>query len=131
MFLLPLKIIVLCTTLFLILHTLLNLLSPRGGGGGGGGNWKHFKGKQSTFAEPTFILNIYFHDVSLKNCSMLYAKQNKSGTENSNSSLKQGREMSSFCLKQAWFEGLGGTALSRLPFISAPLPPPGSQCPAI
>ena len=65
-------------------------------GWGGGGNWKHFKGKRSTFAEPTFILNIYFHDVSLKNCSILYAKQNKSGLENSNSSLKQGREMSSF-----------------------------------
>ena len=69
-----------------------------GGGGVGGGNWKHFKGKRSTFAEPTFILNIYFHDVSLKNCSILYAKQNKSGLENNDSSLKQGREMSNFCL---------------------------------
>ena len=79
------------------------------------------KGKRSTFAKPTFILNIYFYDVSLKNCSILYAKQNKSGLENSDSSLKQGREMS---------EGLGGIALSRL-LLSAPLPSPGSQCPAI
>ena len=118
MFLRPLKIIVLCTTLFLILHTPLNnLLSPRGGGG----NWKHFKGKRSTFAKPTFILNIYFYDVSLKNCSILYAKQNKSGLENSDSSLKQGREMS---------KGLGGIALSRL-LLSTPLPSPRSQCPAI
>lgn len=87
MFLLPLKTIVLCTTLFLILHTLLNLLSPRVGVGG---DWKHFEGKRSTFAKPPFTLNIYFHDVSLKNCSILFAKQNKSGSENSDSSLKQG-----------------------------------------
>ena len=116
MFLLPLKIIVLCTTLFLTLHTLLNLLSPRRGGGGGvvgGGNWKHLKGKRSTFAKPTFILNIYFHDVSLKNCSILYAKQNKSGLENSDSSLKQGREMSNFCLKQA--QGLKASAVLLFP----------------
>ena len=118
MLLRPLKIIVLCTTLFRILHTLLNLLSP---GSWGSGDWKHFKGKRSTFAKPTFILNIYFYDVSLKNCSILYAKQNKSGLENSDSSLKQGREMS---------KGLGGIALSRL-LLSAPLPSPGSQCPAI
>ena len=63
--------------------------------------WKHFKGKRSTFAKPTFILNIYFHDFSFKNCSILYAKQNKSGLENSDSSLKPRREMSNFCLKQA------------------------------
>ena len=106
-------------------HSTKSALTPGGGGGGGG------TGSLSKVSGPIFILNIYFHDVSLKICSILYAKQNKSGTENSNSSLKQGREMSSFCLKQAWFEGLGGTALSRLPFISAPLPPPGSQCPAI
>ena len=108
MFLRPLKIIVLCTALFLILHTLLNLLSP-----GVGGNWKPFKGKRSTFAKPTFILNIYFHDVSLKNCSILYAKQNKSGLENSDSSLKQGREMSNFCLKQA--QGLKASAVLLFP----------------
>ena len=46
---------------------------------GGGGDWKPFKGKRSTFAKPTFILNIYVHDVSLKNCSILYVKQNNSG----------------------------------------------------
>lgn len=46
---------------------------------GGGGDWKPFKGKRSTFAKPTFILNIYFYDVSLKNCSILYVKQNNSG----------------------------------------------------
>ena len=64
--------------------------------GRGGGDWKHFEGKRSTFAKPPFILNIYFHDVSLKNCSILFAKQNKSGSENSDSSLKQGRKMSNF-----------------------------------
>ena len=60
--------------------------------------WKHFKGKRPTFAKPTFILTIYFHDFS---CSIPYAKQNKSGLKNSDSSLKPGREMSNFCLKQA------------------------------
>ena len=82
-------------------------------GWGGGGNWKPFKGKRSTFAKPTFILNIYFHDVSLKNCSILYAKQNKSGLENSDSSLKQDREMSNFCLKQA--QGLKASAVLLFP----------------
>ena len=72
-----------------------------------------FKGKRSTFAKPTFILNIYFHDVSLKNCSILYAKQNKSGLENNDSSLKQGSEMSNFCLKQA--QGLKALAVLLFP----------------
>ena len=114
-------------TLFLYLHTLLNLLSllvgGTVGGGGGGGTWKPFKGKRFTFAKPLFILNIYFHDVSLKNCSILYAKQNKSGSENSDSSLKQGRKMGNFCLKQA--KGLKASAvpaLSRLPLSAPPAP---------
>ena len=38
-----------------------------------------------------FFLNIYFHDFSVKNYLILYAKQSKSGTESSVSCLKQGR----------------------------------------
>ena len=111
MFLSPLKIIVLCTTRFLYFtHSTKPALTR---GGRGGGNGKPFKGKRSTFAKPTFILNIYFHDVSLKNCSILYAKQNKSGLENNDSSLKQGRKMSSFCLKQA--KGLKASAVLLFP----------------
>ena len=50
-----------------------------------------------------FFLNIYFHDFSVKNYLILYAKQNKSGSEISVSCLKQGSEMSNFCLvKQGW-----------------------------
>ena len=79
----------------------------------GGGGTGSIKGKRSTFAKPTFILNIYFHDVSLKNCSILYAKQNNSGLENNDSSLKQGSEMSNFCLKQA--QGLKALAVLLFP----------------
>ena len=38
--------------------------------------------KRSTFAIPIiFFLKIYFHDFSVKNYLILYAKQNKSGSE--------------------------------------------------
>ena len=47
-----------------------------------------------------FFLNIYFHDFSVKNYLILYAKQSKSGSESSVSCLRQGSEMRRFCLKQ-------------------------------
>ena len=46
------------------------------------------------------FLNIYFQYFSVKNYLILYAKQNKSGSESSVSCLKQGSEMSNFGLKQ-------------------------------
>ena len=57
--------------------------------------------ERSTFAIPIFFsLNIYFHDFSVKNYSILYAKPNKSGSESRVSSLKQLSEMSDFYLKR-------------------------------
>ena len=57
--------------------------------------------ERSTFEIPiTVFLNIYFHDFSVKNYLILYAKQKKSGSESSVSCLKQASEMSNFCLKQ-------------------------------
>ena len=57
--------------------------------------------ERSTFAMPIIVfLNIYFHDFSVKNYLILYAKQKKSGSESSVSCLKQASEMSNFCLKQ-------------------------------
>ena len=67
-------------------------------------DWKPFKESEdfnepSTFAIPIiFFVNVYFHDLSVKNYSILSAKQNKSGSESSVSCLKQGSEMSNFCL---------------------------------
>ena len=44
-----------------------------------------------------FFLNIYFHDFSVKKHLILYAKQNKSGSESSVSYPKlQGGKMSNF-----------------------------------
>ena len=72
-------------------------------------DWKPFKEYEdlrwshewSTFAIPGADgLNIYFHDLSVKNHLILYAKQSRSGSESSVSCLKQGSEMRSFCLKQ-------------------------------
>ena len=55
----------------------------------------------STFAIPVIsFVNVYFHDLSVENYLILYAKQNKSGSESSVSCVKQGIEMSNFCLKQ-------------------------------
>ena len=46
----------------------------------------------SIFAIPIFFpLNFYFHDFSVKNYLILYAKQNKSGAESIACCLKQGR----------------------------------------
>ena len=47
-----------------------------------------------------FFPNIYFHNFSVKHYLILYAKQNKSGSESSTSCLEQGSEMSNCCLKQ-------------------------------
>ena len=47
-----------------------------------------------------FFLNIYFHGFRVKNYLILYAKQNKSGSESDVSCLIQGSKMSNFCLKQ-------------------------------
>ena len=58
--------------------------------------------ERSILAIPIiFFLNIYFHDFSVKNYLILYAKQNKSGSKSSVSCLKQSGEMSNFCLKQS------------------------------
>ena len=55
--------------------------------------------ERSTFAIPIlFFLKFYFHDFSVKNYLILYAKQNKSGSEGSVSC--QGSKMSNFCLEQ-------------------------------
>ena len=57
--------------------------------------------ERSTFVIPIiFFLNIYFHDFSAENYSILYAKPNKSGSESRVSSLKQLSEISDFYLKQ-------------------------------
>ena len=60
-----------------------------------------------------FFLNIYFHDLRVKNYLILYAKQSKSGSESSVSCLKQGSEMKSFCLKQG--RGLRASAAHLKP----------------
>ena len=71
-------------------------------------DWKPFKECKDLqwavyFAVPiTFSLNSHFHDFSVKNYLILYAKQNKSGSESSVSCLKQHSEISNFCLKQGW-----------------------------
>ena len=61
----------------------------------------------------------------MKNYLILYAKQNKSGSESSVSCVEQGIEMSNFCLKQR--RGLKASAAQlappRLP-LSDPHPPP-------
>ena len=70
--------------------------------------------QRSTFAIPiTFFLNTYFHDFSVESYLIVYAKQNKSGSESSASYPKQG--------SGSGFEVLCGTALRRLP-VSAPPP---------
>jgi len=57
--------------------------------------------ERSTFEKPIIVfLNIYFHDFSVKNYLILYAKQKKSGSESSVACLKQASETSNFCLKQ-------------------------------
>ena len=84
-------------------------------------DWKPFKecedDQRSTFAIPIiFFLNTYFHDFSVESYLIVYAKQNKSGSESSASYPKQGTG--------SGFEVLCGTALRRLP-VSAP--PPSSS----
>ena len=70
--------------------------------------------QRSTFAIPIiFFLNTYFHDFSVESYLIVYAKQNKSGSESSASYPKQG--------SGSGFEVLCGTALRRLP-VSAPPP---------
>ena len=55
--------------------------------------------ERSTFAIPIlFFLKFYFLDFSVKNYLILYAKQNKSGSEGSVSC--QGSKMSNFCFEQ-------------------------------
>ena len=69
-------------------------------------DWKPFKESEdfnepSTFAIPIIsFVNVYFHDLSVENYLILYAKRNKSGSESSVSCLKQGSVMSNFCLRQ-------------------------------
>ena len=70
--------------------------------------------ERSTFAMPIIVfLNIYFHDFSVKNYLILYAKHKKSGSESSVSCLKQASEMSNFCLKQG--RGLKASAAQLYP----------------
>ena len=45
-------------------------------------------GKGGSEASSQVFLNIYFHDFLVKNYLILYAKQNKSGSESSVSCLK-------------------------------------------
>jgi len=59
--------------------------------------------EQSTFAvQIIFFLNIYFQDFRVKNYLILYVKQSKLASESSVSCIKQGSEMSNFCLEQGW-----------------------------
>ena len=71
--------------------------------------------ERTTFAIATFFfLNMYFHDFSVKNYLVsLKAKQSKSESESSVSCLKQGIEMSNFCLKQG--RGLNASAAHLYP----------------
>ena len=70
--------------------------------------------ERSTFAiSIPFFLNVYFHDFSVENYLILYAKQNKLGSESSVSCLKQDSEMSNFCLKQG--RGLKASAAHLYP----------------
>ena len=92
--------------------------------------------EQSTLAIPIiFFLNIFFIDFSVKNYLILYAKQNRLGLESSVSCLKQGSEMSNFCLKQqgravwrSWRQSSTQTSLecppriTLLPCLFKPLP---------
>ena len=66
-----------------------------------------------------FAIPIIFpkYDFSMKNYLILYAKQNKSGSESSVSCLKQGSEMSNFCLTQG--RGLKVSLSSQKTFCSA------------
>ena len=70
-------------------------------------------GKGGSEASSQVFLNIYFHDFLVKNYLILYAKQNKSGSESSVSCLKQDSEMSNFCLKQG--RGLKASAAHLYP----------------
>ena len=82
-------------------------------------DWKPFKESEdfnepSTFAIPIIsFVNVYFHDLSVENYLILYAKQNKSGSESSVSCLKQGSEMNNFCLRQG--QGLKPSAAQLHP----------------
>ena len=70
--------------------------------------------ERCTFAMPIIVFrNIYFHDFSVKNYLILYAKQKNSGSESSVSCLKQASEMSNFCLKQG--RGLKASAAQLYP----------------
>ena len=60
-----------------------------------------------------FFLNIYFHDFSVENYLILYAKQSKLGSESSVSCLKQDSEMGNFCLKEG--RGLKASAAHLYP----------------
>ena len=91
-------------------------------------NWKPFK-ECEDLRWAVYICNSnncfpkYVHDFSVKNYLILYAKQNKSGSESSVLCLKQGSEMSNFCLKQG--RGLKASAAHLYPDFSwVPLPPP-------
>ena len=84
--------------------------------------------KRSTFVIPIiFFLNIYFHDFSVKSYSILYAKQNKSGSESSVSCLKRGSEMNNFCLKQG--QNLKASAAHLYPDFPWVLPHPPPPTP--
>ena len=82
--------------------------------------------ERSTFEIPIIVfLNIYFHDFSVKNYLILYAKQKKSGSESSVSCLKQASEMSNFCLKQG--RSLKASEAQLYPDFPWVPPPPGGS----
>ena len=88
--------------------------------------------ERSTFPIPIIFFPKYLfpRSVSVKNYLILYAKQNKSGSESSVSCLQQHSEISYFCLKHAGltFEDPYGTPPPRPPLrrLSVGTTTPGS-----
>ena len=72
-----------------------------------------------------FFLDIKFHDFSVKSYLILYAKQNKSGSERSVSVFNRVAKLAIFCIKQG--RGLKASAAQLCP--DFPSVPPGMSLP--
>ena len=84
--------------------------------------------ERSMFAMPIIsFLNINFHDFSVKNYLILYAKQNKSGSERSVSVFNGVAKLAIFCLKQG--RGLKASEAQLCP--DFPSVPPGMSLPRV